>query len=141
MVICFIILKCSQYSFILCVGDGNGDGLDFDLVVVIDVGSVPTASLGVNTNELRKHGIYNKFVFTVIAEEKDRVQLDNEVWLDKKVCLKKEGHKTYLSFAYARTLYSYQGESLNDLYFPQEEMKYINDRGFYTLISRLKIYS
>ncbi len=101
---------------------------------MFDVG----AKVIVNTNELRKHGSYNKFVFTVIAEEKDRVQLDNEVWLDKKVCLKKEGHKTYLSFAYARTLYSYQGESLNDLYFPEEEMKYINDRGFYTLISRLK---
>jgi hypothetical protein len=125
-VCCYTNDGCDKYNQIV------SERLGFSSM--FDVG----AKVIVNTNELRKHGIYNKFVFTVIAEEKDRVQLDNEVWLDKKVCLKKEGHKTYLSFAYARTLYSYQGESLNDLYFPQEEMKYINDRGFYTLISRLK---
>jgi len=106
--------------------------LGFDSI--FDVG----AKVIVNTNELRQYGIYNKFVFTVVEEEKNRIKLDNEVWLDKKTCLKKEGHKTYLSFAYARTLYSFQGESLHGLYFPEEEMKYINDRAFYTLISRLK---
>ena len=121
----------------------TNDGVDkYNQIVSTRLGFTSIFDVGakviINTNELREHGIYNKFVFTVIAEEENRIKLDNEVWLDKKTCLKKEGHKTYLSFAYARTLYSFQGESLNELYFPEEEMKYINDRGFYTLISRLK---
>jgi hypothetical protein len=126
-VCCYTNDGCDKYNSIVA------ERLGFSSM--FDVG----AKVIVNTNELRQHGIYNKFVFTIVKEETDRVQLDNEVWLDKKVCLRKEGHKTYLSFAYARTLYSYQGESLNELYFPEEEMKHINDRGFYTLISRLKI--
>lgn len=97
------------------------------------------AKLICNTNKLRKYDIYNKFTFTVEKVEGDMITLDNGVTLHKDEFLKKEGDKTFISFGYARTLHSYQGESVKNLYYPQEELKYCNDRMFYTLISRLKI--
>ena len=41
-------------------------------------------------------------------------------------------------FAYCRTLYSIQGETLNSFHYIKEDYKYLNNRLAYTLISRLK---
>ena len=95
------------------------------------------AKLICNTNNLRTLGMYNKFIYEVVDEDDERILLDNDEWIDKEKCLKKEGNKTWLSFAYARTLHSYQGESVKDLHYPVEEIDYLTDRAFYTLISRL----
>jgi hypothetical protein len=91
-----------------------------------------------NTNELRKMNIYNKFVFTVIEEMENKVKLDNDLIIDKDIMDKKDNGKEYFTLAYARTLHSVQGESLESLYFPDDDMDYISNRFTYTLISRLK---
>ena len=96
------------------------------------------AKLICNTNKLRKYDIYNKFTFIVEKVEGDMITLDNGVSLHKDEFMKKEGDKTFISFGYARTLHSYQGESVKNLFYPKEEIKYCNNRMFYTLISRLK---
>ena len=96
------------------------------------------AKLICNTNELRKLGMYNKFIYEVKEVRENTIVLDTGEEVEKKDCLKKDGKKTYLSFGYARTLHSYQGESVNDLHYPEEEIKYLDDRAFYTLISRIK---
>ena len=125
-VCCFKNKTCDKYNKIV------SERLGFESV--FNVG----AKIICNTNELRDRGIYNKFVFTVIEEKEDSIKLDNGEWISKKECMKKAGDKTYFTFAYARTLHSYQGESVKGLYFPKEEMKYVNSRMFYTLISRIK---
>ena len=96
------------------------------------------AKLICNTNNLRSHGMYNKFMYEVIDNSGGNIKLDNGEWIPKQTCLKTEGNKTWLSFGYARTLHSYQGESVEDLHYPIEEIDYLTDRAFYTLISRIK---
>jgi hypothetical protein len=125
-VCCFKNETCDKYNKIIA------ERLGFESI--FNVG----AKIICNTNELRDRGIYNKFVFTVIEEKQDAIKLDNGEWISKKECMKKADKKTYFSFAYARTLHSYQGESVRDFYFPKEELKYVNSRMFYTLISRIK---
>jgi hypothetical protein len=125
-VCCYKNDSCDKYNKIVA------ERLGFESI--FDVG----AKIICNTNELRDRGIYNKFVFTVVEEKEHIIKLDNGEWISKKECMKKAGKKNYFTFAYARTLHSYQGESIRDLYFPKEEMKYVNARMFYTLISRIK---
>tara|TARA_R100000388_G_scaffold93132_1_gene77193 strand:+ start:1846 stop:4755 length:2910 start_codon:yes stop_codon:yes gene_type:complete len=96
------------------------------------------AKLICNTNELRKLGMYNKFIYEVKEVKDESIIFDDGTEILKKDCLKKEGKKDYLSFGYARTLHSYQGESIKDLYYPIEEIDFLTDRAFYTLISRIK---
>jgi hypothetical protein len=125
-VCCFTNEACDKYNKIV------SERLGFSSM--FDVG----AKIICNTNELRNIDIYNKFVFTVVEAKEDMIKLDNGAWITKKDCKKKAGDKTWFSFAYARTLHSYQGESVRDFYFPKEEMKYVTNRMFYTLISRIK---
>jgi hypothetical protein len=91
-----------------------------------------------NTNDLREHDIYNKHIFTVVEEMKDKVILDNGLTIEKETMNKKDGDKQYFTLAYARTLHSVQGESIPNFWFPDEDIKYIDTRFAYTLISRLK---
>lgn len=125
-VCCFTNEACDKYNKIV------SERLGFS--TIFDVG----ARIICNTNELRDRGIYNKFVFTVVEEKPEKIKLDNGEWISKKECMKKAGNKTWFSFAYARTLHSYQGESVRDFYFPKDQMKYVTPRMFYTLISRIK---
>ena len=70
------------------------------------------------TNDLRKHEIYNNFLF---------------MSQDIKVSLKN------FRVAYARTLYNMQGDECKSYYMAKEDLKWFtNPRMAYTLISRLK---
>ena len=124
---CYTNEACDKYNEIV------SKRLGFDSM--FEVG----AKLICNTNKLRNFEIFNKFTFIVKKVENNLIFLDNGAVLSKSDFLKKEGDKTFISFGYARTLHSYQGESVENLYYPKEELKYCNDRMFYTLISRLKI--
>ena len=127
-VICFTNKTCEKYNRIIANKLGIRDKFAVGARVIC------------NTNELREKNIYNKFIFTVINEFSDYVVLDGNIKIDKLIMNKKEGDKEYFSLAYARTLHSVQGESLPDLYFPNEDIPLIknNNRFVYTLISRLK---
>jgi len=85
-----------------------------------------------NSNELRELNIYNKFQFTVTDVIDNFVILDNEYKVSR-LC-----YGMYFEPAYARTIYSIQGESMESFYFPDEDSNYLNDRTTYTIISRLK---
>jgi hypothetical protein len=127
-VICYRNKTCEKYNRIIADRLGIRDKFSVGARVIC------------NTNELREKKIYNKFVFTVIEEFEDYVILDGNIKIDKRVMNKKEGDKEYFSLAYARTLHSVQGESLPDIYFPDDDLEMIsgNNRFCYTLISRLK---
>jgi hypothetical protein len=85
-----------------------------------------------NSNELRELNIYNKFQFTVTD------LIDNFVILDNEYKVSRLCYGMYFEPAYARTIYSIQGESMESFYFPNEDSNYLNDRTTYTIISRLK---
>ena len=132
-VICFRNKTCDKYNKIISKKLGIIDKFSIGAKVIC------------NTNELGKeYDIYNKFIFTVIEDLGDKVKLDNNLIIDKKIMDKKDTHgKEYFTLAYARTLHSVQGETLDDLYFPDEDLYLVDNRFTYTLLSRLKgdIYS
>lgn len=73
------------------------------------------------TNDLRKHDMYNNFLFK--SQEIPVDLLENE---------------KYFRVAYARTLYNLQGDETKSFYVAPEDMKwFLNPRMAYTLISRL----
>ena len=93
-----------------------------------------------NTNELSKMGIYNKFTFTIKqVDEKHIVITDKrQEWtIDKKLLNKVMKNKPLFSFAYARTLYSVQGASLDSIHYPHEDYWFLDGRSAYTAISRI----
>ena len=94
------------------------------------------------TNKLSDHNIYNNFCFTI-----DNVV--NEMYYDKEIEMVyfTDGSKlplfllikkSYFDYAYARTLYSVQGQTLQSFYYALEDLQYLDGRALYTLISRLK---
>ena len=97
------------------------------------------AKLICKTNKLRKKNVYNKFTFEVVEFNNDVCVL----WdgLDLYEFSEKEINDNF-DYAYCRTLYSIQGESLKSFYFAPEDLKeyqpWITGRFTYTLISRLK---
>ncbi len=84
------------------------------------------------TNNLRKLNIYNKFTFNIKSCSGDMFILD-----DGRKILKKDIINNF-DFAYCRTLYSIQGETLKSFHYIKEDYKFLNNRFAYTLISRLK---
>jgi len=87
------------------------------------------------TNDLRKKDIYNKFTMKV-TEKKDEMYILNDG--DREYTLTEEEINKNFDYAYCRTLYSLQGESLESYYYCEEDTYFINNRSAYTLISRLK---
>lgn len=72
------------------------------------------------TNDLRKHDMYNNFLFKSQEIPVDLLE------------------KGYFRVAYARTLYNLQGDETKSFYVAPEDMKwFLNPRMAYTLISRL----
>ena len=127
-VICFRNKTCDKYNRIVADRLGIRDKFAVGAKIIC------------NTNKLRELKIYNKFCFTVIEEADEYIIVDGNIKIMKKIMDKMEGEKEYFTFSYARTLHSVQGESLPDLYFPDEDLDMIkdNNRFCYTLISRLK---
>ena len=94
-----------------------------------------------NTNELSKMGIYNKFTFTIKeVDEKNIVITDGrQDWIiEKKLLNKVVKNKPLFSFAYARTLYSVQGATLDSIHYPHDDYHFLDGRSAYTAISRIK---
>jgi len=95
-----------------------------------------------NTNELAKScDIYNKFTFTIKeVDEKNIVITDGkkDYTIEKKLLNKVVDNKPLFSFAYARTLYSVQGASLDSIHYPEEDYFFLDGRSAYTAISRIK---
>ena len=94
-----------------------------------------------NTNELSKMGIYNKFTFTIKeVDEKNIVITDGrQDWIiEKKLLNKVVKNKPLFSFAYARTLYSVQGATLDSIHYPHQDYYFLDGRSTYTAISRIK---
>jgi hypothetical protein len=85
------------------------------------------------SNDLRKYGIYNNFLFTINKKDNDSITLNNNYVITKQQLNK------YFVPAFARTSYNIQGKSLLSYYVPQECLKNFNDgRSAYTIVSRLK---
>tara|TARA_R110002124_G_scaffold18187_3_gene74865 strand:+ start:6402 stop:9449 length:3048 start_codon:yes stop_codon:yes gene_type:complete len=98
----------------------------------------------VNNKSLIKLGIYNNFIYTVLSKDDNNVLItDGQTEINVPVRHSKDS-KDYYSFtnkfkyAYARTLYGVQGDTLNSIHYCYEDMQFINGRTAYTAISRLK---
>ena len=119
-VICYTNKTCQKYNTIIM----NRLGIE----------SIESIGCKVicNSNDLRELNIYNKFQFTVTGIEDNNIVLDNQYKISR-IC-----YGMYFNPAYARTIYSIQGESMNDFYYPVEDYNFLNDRTTYTIISRLK---
>ncbi len=114
-----------KYNKIICDKKGIKNLFDKDAMIIC------------NTNNLRDKDIYNNYVFRVLSTRNDIVKLynvdfHNEVEIPKKDLLK------YFNYAYARTLYNIQGDTINSYYWAREDNFFLNGRSAYTIISRLK---
>ena len=87
------------------------------------------------TNELREKNIYNKFCFEVVENNGDEIIISDG--LDKFILTEKQIKKNF-DYSYARTTHSVQGQTLNSFHFCIEDINWLDGRGLYTLISRLK---
>jgi hypothetical protein len=84
------------------------------------------------SNKLQDIGIYNNFVYEI-----DEVN-EKDVTFSSGESVSKSKFKKLFKPAYARTLYSIQGKSINSFFFPKSDFKYLNSgEKIYTLISRL----
>ena len=98
-----------------------------------------------NTNKFKCIGLYNKYIVEVKeVNDKGVILLDdakNEISLPltKLISYSEDKNKMSFSFAYCRTLYSIQGESIEGgIYFPDDDLYWLDNRACYTLISRKK---
>ena len=73
-------------------------------------------------------------------KKKDIVITDGrQEWtIEKKLLNKVVKNKPLFSFAYARTLYSVQGATLDSIHYPEEDEFFLDGRSAYTAISRIK---
>ena len=113
-----------------------------DCKISFDLKNIKTETkIIANTNELSKMGIYNKFTFTIKeVDEKNIVITDGrQDWIiEKKLLNKVVKNKPLFSFAYARTLYSVQGATLDSIHYPHDDYYFLDGRSAYTTISRIK---
>jgi hypothetical protein len=73
-VICYKNKTCDKYNKIIAEKLGIKDKFSIGAKVIV------------NTNEMRKLDIYNKYVFTVIDSTEEQICLDGDIWVDKKLC-------------------------------------------------------
>ena len=89
-------------------------------------------------NELRKYNIYNKFVMYVKYKDLDEetVTLTDNVSIEVTIDIKK--YIKHFQYGYARTVYGFQGDTLDDWYFPDDDFEFLTPRMAYTAISRIR---
>ena len=87
------------------------------------------------SNKYKKLDIFNKFTFEVIDNKKDNIII-SDGYLNYEI--PENEFEDNFNFSYARTLYSVQGETLPNFFYPNEDLYFIDGRTTYTLISRLK---
>lgn len=88
----------------------------------------------INSKSLQKKNIYKGMIYYIDTVEGNDVTLCN----GSTITIKQLYNPLYFKPAYALTLYAMQGAETPSFYFPIEDINYIDDRGAYTLISRLK---
>lgn len=84
------------------------------------------------SNDLREKGIFNNFYFTVKSNDGETITLSD----GKQITLTQL--EKYFEPGYCRTLYNIQGRSIKSFYYAMEDLRFIDGRGLYTLVSRLK---
>lgn len=87
-----------------------------------------------NSNDLRDKGLYNNFYYTIVDNTNGYIISDG---VDQINITEKELNKCF-ELGYCRTLYNIQGESIKSFYFCMEDVRFIDGRALYTLISRIK---
>ena len=86
------------------------------------------------SNDLKDKNIYNNFYYNIKSVDENKITITDG--LDD-IIIDDEELKLF-DLGYCRTLYNIQGESVKSFYFPIEDVRFINGRALYTLISRLK---
>tara|TARA_R100000654_G_scaffold24441_1_gene47306 strand:+ start:73 stop:3288 length:3216 start_codon:yes stop_codon:yes gene_type:complete len=91
------------------------------------------------TNELRKKQVFNKYCFKVKEITDKEVILYDEVF-DRDITFKHEEIRKNFDYAYARTIYNIQGQTLNSYYWGgnDKDNYFLDGRMAYTIISRLR---
>lgn len=85
------------------------------------------------SNNMRHKNIYNNYILTIVDKDDEHYILSN----NKKITIKE--FINYFEPAYARTIYTIQGKSLDSYYIAEDNMDHFNNgRSAYTIISRLK---
>ena len=90
------------------------------------------------TNDFSNYDIYNNFTFRVKSVDEETIELETENGNTYNLPLKKYLNKNKFQYGYALTLYATQGSSLKSFHYCMEDIKLLDGRGLYTLISRLK---
>jgi len=85
-----------------------------------------------NSNDMKDKGIYNNFDFTIKDIIDDKIILDDDTEITKKELDK------HFVLGYAITLYKAQGQQFKSFYYAVEDIRFLDGRSTYTLISRLK---
>ena len=134
--------RCNDYKkadIIICITNEsrqkyNSLMAQHKKITKFDVG----AKLICNTNNLRKKDIYNSFDFITTDEVEYEETGHLYVLDDLPFNITEKELDDNFELGYAITLYKAQGQQYKSFYFPDEDLKYINGRSVYTLISRLK---
>lgn len=122
VVICYTNATCNKYNTMITQRRGINDMATIGVSVIC------------NSNALRSHGIFNKFMYTVKNIDSDGVTIDDTI---KEITIKKRDLYKHFSYGYARTIYSIQGESIPRYYYAPEDNAFLADgRVAYTIISR-----
>jgi len=79
--------------------------------------------------------IYNNFYYTIKDVDEDEIILFDDV---DEIKINKKELEDNFELGYCRTLYNIQGESIKSFYFVLDDIRFIDGRALYTLISRLK---
>jgi hypothetical protein len=89
------------------------------------------------SNNLSDKNIYNNFYYTIkeVDEDEEEIIITDEI---DDIRINKKDLDKYFDLGYCRTLYNIQGESIKSFYYAMEDIRFIDGRSLYTLISRIK---
>ena len=124
-VLCYFNDTREKYNRLMCEKKG--------IKSLIDTG----ARIMCKTNDLRDIEIYNNYIFEVVSHDNEMVELYN-VDFKNYIRLSKEEIEKNFIYAYARTLYNIQGQTINSYYWCEEDNRALDGRSSYTIISRLR---
>jgi hypothetical protein len=106
----------------------------------------PGCKIICKTNNMRKYNIYNNYVLeiTEVNEEDNTIKMKDEsseyeIPLDvyRRGVKRRKDKKEWFKPAYAKTIYSLQGATIDSYYIAQEDIKFFNNPNTaYTIISR-----
>jgi hypothetical protein len=119
LIICYKNDTCDMYNKLMCER--------LNIKSLCQIG----AKIICKTNNLREHNIYNGFVYTVKNVCDDMVKIDDDLFI------RAIDINQHFQYAYAQTLHSIQGQSIEKIYYAPEDYKFLDGRTTYTIISRM----